>query len=60
MKLSHCQSCGQPFGGPECPICAPLERIKIKARGVRRDYAKTKAAERAATSHADKSQPKEN
>jgi hypothetical protein len=59
MKITSCQSCGMPFSGAECPVCAPLERVKTLARAKRRDYAVNKSAQRSATSHADKSQPEE-
>jgi hypothetical protein len=48
-----------PFSGAECPVCAPLERVKTLARAKRRDYAVNKSSQRSATSHADKSQPEE-
>jgi hypothetical protein len=59
MNITSCQSCGMPFSGAECPVCAPLERVLKMSREKRRDYAVKKAAQRSATSHADKSQPKE-
>ena len=53
----HCPQCGVDYvGGPECPICAPLERIRRAVRDrrqvaeLRRDCPRT---------FAEKSQPPE-
>lgn len=42
-----CPTCDTSYTGPECPICAPLERVQIEARNRRREYAMEREAQRA-------------
>jgi hypothetical protein len=57
---THCPTCNTDFEGVECPICAPLARVRQLARGHRQCHAESKArARHAVVSHAELSQPPE-
>ncbi|HUZ07479.1 MAG TPA: hypothetical protein VMV89_08315 [Candidatus Paceibacterota bacterium] len=57
---THCPTCGTDFEGVECPICAPLARVRQLAHGNRQCHAESKArARHAVVSHVELSQPKE-
>jgi hypothetical protein len=40
MTATTCPNCRTTYNGDACPICAPLERIRAKARERRRTCTK--------------------
>lgn len=52
----HCAGCGTDYTGAECPICAPLERIRLAARARRQLAALRRQCRRA---YIELSQPPE-
>lgn len=52
----HCPNCGTDYSGAECPVCAPLERIRRAMRARRQLAAMRRQCRR---TFAEKSQPPE-
>ncbi len=52
----HCTGCGTSYAGKECPICAPIDRMRRIARSRRR---KTDYRRQCRHSFAELSQPNE-